>query len=186
MVRDLYSWYFSGENLFDKLFNYQNLKSGIFFNFICIDSFTFENDTFNTSLSSFSRNYKSDGYFYISTTNPDTEHFKVSNTFEAGSLNAEVDKNIEIVKYTQSFLWDTNYKWCIHLDNDLDCFFLWVDKSQVNLVDKTFLIPNSSFYKEANSELFLEIVINRLSYKNDFDFPEWKKVVLKNNLILFP
>jgi hypothetical protein len=182
---DVYSKYFCGGDLFGKLFNTSALNSGIYHKFICLDNFTYDSDVFNHALSSFVKKYNYSGSFYITTDNPEQSNFLVLNSFDEDFLNAGVEKNIEVAKYVHSYIFDTDNNWCIYLDNDLDCFILWCDNSLEDYLTETIIKVDKSYFEEKNDTIFLQTVINRLSYKRDFDFEYLRDLVLANNEELF-
>jgi len=182
---DIFSKYFLGGDLFGKLFRASALTSGAYHKFICVDNFTYDSDVFNHALSSFVKKYNPLGSFYITTDNPEQANFLVLNSFDENFLNASVENNIEVAKYVHSYIFDTDNNWCIYFDNDLDCFILWCDDRLEDYLKETFIKVSKSYFEEKDDTVFLETVINRLSYKKSFDFEYLRGLVFANNKEMF-
>ena len=179
-------YFASGDNIFiEQLFNYDNLHGGSFKKFICNSSFTYDSEIFNLSLSDFASNYNSTGQFIISDSKGDFGILAIENTFDPDYLNVTVEHFNDALKLTPTFLCDNALNWCIFLDNDLDIFIVWIKDYLCKLFKKHFNPKNRYYYYEPNNTTFLEVAVNRLSYKRDFNEILWTDSVLNNKRSLF-
>ena len=181
-----FTHFFRGENIFsEQIFKYDNLQDGCFKTFVCTKSFTYDSDIFNLTLANFLRNHDFNGSFIIYRTDNCDMALRVGNSFDPLYLNARVENHDQALKLTASFICDTKLSWSIFLDNDLDIFIAWVKYDLIELFNEHFSNRNNDYYFEPNGNQFLQTMVDRVSYRKDFDELAWKKGALKNNGELF-
>ena len=175
----------AGWTLTERLFNYENLSHGVFKKFICNRSFTYDSDIFNSTLSSFTRSLASDGHFIITGNVIGKNSLLIRNSFVADYLNGEVEDYNEAFKLIPTFICDVDLRWCIYMDNDLDAFISWLHPKSNTQFETAFLREKQEFYSEPDNDVFLNIIVQRLSFLQDFDEGIYKKTIISNNSKLF-
>jgi len=181
----LFKRYFTGEELFGRLFNYHDLNNGQYTKFVNLEHFAHDSDVFNSALSKFTFEYNPRGSFFISDDNV-SQCLQLDNDFDPLRYISAIDKENEVLRYIPSYFFDTEGKWCLYFDNDLDVFICWCHNEIAHIFNQVFFQENEIFYNEKNDNLFLEIAVNRLSFKRNFDFEKFKNAILINNPQLFP
>ena len=184
-IEVLFNMYFVGNNFTAVLFKETLFQSGAFFKFVNRVNFTYDSDTFNTSLSRFTSAYKKNGHFFITSNKPKENKIRINNGFDSTNLNAAIEKHNEVVKYVPSYIFDEDGMWCIYFDNEADIFVVWCSDSLIEMFCNEFLNKEHEFYQEKNDSLFLDIVAIRLADHFRLQAEELKNTIKSLNPFLF-
>jgi hypothetical protein len=182
---DILRYFHAGWIFTERLFNYENLSHGVFKKFICNKSFTYDSDIFNSALSSFTRSLTSEGHFIITGNVIGKNNLLIRNSFSADYLNRDVEDYNEAFKFVPTFICDVDLLWCIYLDNDTDAFISWVSPKSNSQFEKAFFQEKDEFYYESDDDVFLDVIVNRLSFLKDFDKEIYTKTIISHNSELF-
>ena len=109
----------------------------------------------------------------------------IRNSFSADYLNRDVEDYNEAFKFVPTFICDVDLLWCIYLDNDTDAFISWVSPKSNSQFEKAFFQEKDEFYYESDDDVFLDVIVNRLSFLKDFDKEIYTKTIISHNSELF-
>jgi hypothetical protein len=183
-VQEKCNHFFTGQDIYGQLFNYANLCDGNFGLFINKAHFAYDSDVFNLALSKFLFEYDKEGQFCIASLDPDAPDFffTVENDFDAEMLNSVIEEKNQVLKLVPTYLFDFNLNWAIYFDNDLDAFISWTNLLLTKHFNQFFDDVNDDFYKENNRTVFLDKIINRNSWRVDFEYERYSEAMTHHNI----